>query len=310
MRITTNNMFAGMSENMGSHFSAIGEQMKRNNFRVIRSGDDPIMEGRIINLQKKIGDIDGYKNASNVLNAKLGEIDLRVKEYGKSLNTVNTLFQKVSSGTMNTQDLIQMANQFDDIEGGIVQLLNMKNAHGDFVFSGTKTTTEPLVKETKVVNIDGTPTSVEVYAYKGNGDRQQTKVGLSQYLPSTVAGDRLITDGNGNSIFETLAKVKHYLRNGQTLPDSIKDEVNKSLDGLLDSKIHTSSEIGIATQESQRSSDIYSNMHNQYTELLSNSRDADYISVATEIKKQQQIMKSLASSSKVLLEMAQLRINN
>ena len=308
MRVTTNSMFNHISESSGAHFNAISEQMKHTQYRVLQAGDDPIAQGRIINLNRSISELTAYKTSAGVLKTELSEIESRVKSYGDMFTELNTLIGKVSSGSMNSQDLTHLSKQMDGMTDDIAQILNMKNTNGEYVFGGTVTDAPPFAKETKMLEIDGVEREVEIWVYKGNEDQRYMQVGAGVSLPSTAVGGELVTS-NGVSIFETIAKSQYYLSQGEELPQNILEEVESSFEGLLDQRIGFQSDIGHSYSTAERNTNMYQGMVDEYTKLLSNTQDANFIGVVSEIKKQQQIMQALSQSSKVLMEMATLRFN-
>lgn len=308
MRVTTNSMFSDIAYRMGDHFSAMNSKMQHSQYRVLSAGDDPIAEGRIINLQKNLDDIVDYQSSNDVLASKLSEAQSNVENYGESISSLQQTFLRVTSGTMNSSDLKHLSHQLDAIESGVLQNINQRGSRGDNIFSGTmvdKNAFEPVVK---TINIEGKDVDINTYEYKGNSEQQRTKTGVGLNSPTTFDGSVLVSNQNGGNIFDTIGKMRYYLSQGKEIPPALKNGISSDLDGLLDSKIKIASDIGIGVQESKRTENIYLGMKSRYTELMSDTRDADYIGVVSDIKTQQQIMKTIASTSKVLLEMAKLRI--
>ena len=308
MRVTTNSMFSEIAFRMGDHFGAMNREMKHSQYRVLKAGDDPIAEGRIVNLQKNLDDIEDYQSANNVLRSTLSESELKIDSYGKSLEALQQTFLRVTSGTMNESDLKHLSHQLDAIEGGIVEGINQSNSRGANAFSGTLVDTLPFKSAAKIIHIDGVDVNIQTYEYKGNSEQQRTKIGSDRSLPTTFDGGELVSTQHGGNIFDTIAKMRHYLSRGKEIPSGEKEALSTDLDGLLDSKIKVSSDIGIGIQESKRTGNMYLGMKERFTELMSNSRDSDYIGVVSEIKTQQQIMKAVASTSKIIMDMAKLRI--
>ncbi|KDM90883.1 hypothetical protein EA58_14075 [Photobacterium galatheae] len=282
--------------------------MQHTQYRVLKSGDDPIAQGRIINLKKSISDLNDYKTSAQVVQTELSEIESRTKSYGELFNQLNTLIGKISSGTMNSRDLKQQSKQMDGMMNDLAQIFNTKNTNGEYVFGGTATDSPPFVKEKQTLAIDGVDREVEIWVYKGNQEKKLTQIGASVSLPSSVIGSELVS-ANGTTIFETVAKAQYYLSQGQDMPNNILEEVETSFDALLDQRISFQSDIGHAYATAERNTNMYQGMMDEYTKLLSNTEDSDYIAVVTEIKKQQQIMNALAQSSKVLMDMATLKFN-
>lgn len=308
MRVTTNAMFNHISESTGNHFNAISNQMMHTQYRVLQSGDDPIAQGRIINLNRSISELTTYKTSADILKTELSEIESQVESYNDLFTELNTLFNKVTNGTMNSDDKKVLSKQIDGLMDEMAQILNMQNTSGDYAFGGTINDAPPFVKEKQMLEIDGVEREVEVWVYKGNDEQKLTQVGSSVSLPSTVVGSDLVS-ADGGTIFEALAKVQFYIKDGNDIPDTVKEEVELSFDALLDQKIAFQSDIGHSYATAERNTNMYQSMIDEYTGLLSNTQDADYISVVTEIKKQEQIMSALAQTSKVIMEMATLRFN-
>ncbi|MCY9860996.1 hypothetical protein OTK49_00375 [Vibrio coralliirubri] len=308
MRVTTNAMFNHISESTGNHFNAISNQMMHTQYRVLQSGDDPIAQGRIINLNRSISELTTYKTSADVLKTELSEVESQVESYNDLYTELSTIFSKVTNGTMNSDDKKILSKQMDGLIDEMAQILNMQNTSGDYAFGGTVNDSPPFVKEKQMLEIDGVEREVEIWVYKGNDEQKHTQVGSSVSLPSTVVGSDLVT-ANGTTIFETLAKVQFYIKDGGDIPETVKDEVELSFEDLLDQKIAFQSDIGHSYATAERNTNMYQSMIDEYTGLLSSTQDADYISVVTEIKKQEQIMSALAQTSKVIMEMATLRFN-
>ncbi|CAH7158044.1 hypothetical protein [Vibrio alginolyticus] len=293
---------------MGNHFNAIAHQMDHSQYRVKQASDDPIAQGRIITLKQNISDLEGFQTSSDVLKTKLGEIEGNLNAFNDGFKEADNILNKVSSGTMNAQDIQQMGKQLGTLADDLASVLNSQNLNGDFVFSGTAVDQAPFKKEKVMVDIDGVPTELEVYKYQGNNDSQTSKVGNTLSLSSTFDGSRVVTGEDGADFFETLAVAQHYFEKGKGLPTDVQTKVEKDMGSLLQSTIQVQSEIGIYYKQAERNSDVYANMISEYKTLLSETQDADYVQVVTEIQKHEQIMKSLASTSKVMLDMAALRI--
>ncbi|ELP6119137.1 hypothetical protein QTV43_000250 [Vibrio vulnificus] len=293
---------------MGNHFNAIAHQMDHSQFRVKQASDDPIAQGRIITLQQNISDLEGFQTSANILQTKLGEIEGNLNAFSDGFKEADNILNKVSSGTMNAQDIQQMGKQLGTLADDLASVLNLQNLNGDFVFSGTAVDQVPFKKEKVMVDIDGVPTELEVYRYQGNSESQTSKIGNSLSLPATFDGSRLVTGEDGADFFETLAIAQHYFEKGKELPLDVQADVEKDMGSLLQSTIQVQSEIGIYYKQAERNSDVYANMISEYKTLLSETQDANYVQVVTEIQKHEQIMKSLASTSKVMLDMAALRI--
>ncbi len=305
MRVTTNLMFKHISDATNNHFNAVSELNQHSQYRVLQSGDDPVAQGRIISLNKSISEMNSYVTSASVLQTELTQLENQTSAYGDIFDEVEGIFVKISGGTLNADDLKQQSTIINGLIEDMANVLNAKNANGEYLFGGTITDKPPFEIQTNTIDIDGTPTDVDIWTYVGNSAEKLTKIGSNIELPTTAVGSDLIGSG-GVSFFESVAKVQYYLSNGNDIPDTVLNEVTENLESLLENRISFESKIGVSYSRAERNTALYSNMIDEYKSLLSETQDADYVSVVTEITKQEQIMTALSSSSKIMMELAML----
>jgi flagellar hook-associated protein 3 FlgL len=193
MRISSvqayNNGVNGLSRNY-SNVIRTQEQISSGN-RILTPADDPVASVRLLQLEQQQAELGQYK--SNLTAAKNS-----LSQEESTLNSVNTVLQRIrelavqaGGGALSADDRKSIAKELEEREGELLNLMNSRNARGEYLFSGNLGKTEPFTR-----NPDGT------YSYHGDEGQRSLQVATS----STVA----IND-NGKSLFEAVTNANRVM---------------------------------------------------------------------------------------------------
>lgn len=185
MRISTAQYFETSAAKYQNNFSSIVKTQEQitSGVRIQSAGDDPVGAAQLLMLQQQKEMLGQYSN-------NMGSIKNSLMNEESVLDGVNTALQRArelalsaGDGSKSDADRQSIAEELGEIEANVLSLLNSKDSAGNYMFSGSKTSTPPYVR-----NNDGT------YSYQGD-DTQ-----LSLQVSDTLS---IATNDTGKSVLES-----------------------------------------------------------------------------------------------------------
>ncbi len=160
--------------------------------RLNKPSDGPAETARVIDLNQVIGRIDQFQRNSNFANQRLGLEDATLSSVNNLLLRVRDLALQSNSGsqTGETRGIIRA-----EVEQRLQELLDYANArdgNGNYLFSGSKTRTEPFTQTASGVS------------YNGDQNQLLLKISGNRTIASSESGyDVFVNIKNGNGDFTT-----------------------------------------------------------------------------------------------------------
>ncbi len=176
MRISTSQFYEASSANYQRIYSNVvstGQEVS-SQVRVNTAGDDPLGASRLLQLSQQSSMLDQYNSNITSARTQLTQSETALSAIQTALQSAQELIVGASNGTFTDKDRKSNADQLAAIQNQVLSLMNTQDASGNYIFSGSKSSTPPYSQ-----NPDGT------YSY--NGD--QTSVSLP-------IGDKLSVAGN------------------------------------------------------------------------------------------------------------------
>lgn len=239
--------------------------------------DDPLAASSLIKVNKQLGDIDIYKSNLNTFGIELSQIDNTLKAVSDELSKGYDLSMELANGTMGADELKAYQAQLDSIIDNVTRLANT-NYNGQYIFSGTRTTTIPYQE------------SEDGLIYKGNDEGRYALIGDNKtqkinYIGKEVFGEAVyIDDGTGNKVLDP-AKTTGAIGALYQLRDAIKDPENFDYEGVrsamgkigtsIDTVTATKTRAGAINKNFDDMLDSYTNDETNFIQLRSNLQDTD-----------------------------------
>lgn len=171
------------------------EQMSSGS-RILKPSDDPVASIKILQLTDELAKIDQY-----LKNVDVAENNLVTQETVlKGVVNVIQRAQELAVNAGNTAALTQseyrsMATEITARIDEVMNLLNTRNANGDYIFGGYKSMQEPFVGDT-----------FSGFRYQGDEGQQFIKVANNTSVASTDSGKSAFLDvPSANKTFTTVA---------------------------------------------------------------------------------------------------------
>ena len=189
MRISTGQYFANSIAGYSKNYASLTKTQAEisSGTRIQTAADDPVGAAKLLQLDQQAARIKQYDGNITTLNNSLTSEQSVMTSLTDAVQSAKELALEGGNGGLSDDDRTSIANQLGQVEDTIYGLLNSKDANGDYMFSGSKTGTQPYVK-----NADGT------YTYQG--DETQLSLQISDTL--SMAGN-----DTGYSAFEQASNV-------------------------------------------------------------------------------------------------------
>ncbi len=160
--------------------------------RLNKPSDGPAEAARVIDLNQAIGRIDQFQRNSIFANQRLGLEDVTLSSVNNLLQRVRDLALQSNSGsqTRETRAIIRA-----EVEQRLQELLDYANArdgNGNYLFSGSKSRTEPFTQTASGVS------------YNGDQSQLLLKISGNRTIAASESGyDIFVNIKNGNGDFST-----------------------------------------------------------------------------------------------------------
>lgn len=186
MRISTIQIFNIANRSMADANEAMFKTQEQisTGRRVLRPSDDPVASTKIMQLTSELASIEQYQK-----NIDIAQNNLTIEEF--VLDSVNNLVQRMqelgvqagNTATMGVNEYRALASEVDSRLEELQDLLNTKNANGDYIFGGFKSTKEPF-----------TGSSQSGFRYNGDEGQQFIKIANNTTVAASDSGKGAFVD--------------------------------------------------------------------------------------------------------------------
>lgn len=215
MRISTAQFYESSASSYTKNFADLMKSKTQidSGVRIQTAADDPVGAARLLLLQQQQALLKQYDGNMTTVNNSLLQEESVLSTINDAMQRASELALRAGGAGVTDADRLSISSELKEIEANIFGLLNSRDANGDYMFGGTKTSSPPYVR-----NADGT------YSYQGD----QTQ--LSLQVSDTLS---LATNDTGFSIFDS---AKNKSRTQSTLVTPPVDDGKVALSpGLLTS---------------------------------------------------------------------------
>ena len=167
MRISTQQYFEASSAKYQSNYSGVvkAQDQVTNGVRVQTAADDPVAAARLLMLQQQKDMLGQFNSNIDTLKNSLLTEESVLDALGLALQKGSELALKAGNVGISDADRRSIAAEVGALEDQVMGLLNTKDASGNYLFSGSKTDTQPYAR-----NNDGT------YSYQGDDTPLSLKI--------------------------------------------------------------------------------------------------------------------------------------
>lgn len=195
MRISSlqafNNGVNGLQRNYAS-VTRTQEQISSGK-RILTPADDPVASVRLLQLDQQEALLSQYKDNLTAAKNSLTQEETTLNSVVNVLQRIRELTVQAGGGALSGEDRKSIAKELGERENELLNLMNSRNAQGDYLFSGYLGKTQPFLR-----NPDGT------YSYQGDEGQRSLQVANSTTVAINDNGQRLfenVTNANRTENF-------------------------------------------------------------------------------------------------------------
>jgi len=186
MRIATGHIYNIARNSMADASEAVAktQQQISTGQRVINPSDDPVASTKIISLNNELESIEQYQN-----NINAAKDNLITQE--SILGSINNLIQRVqeiaiqagNTATLSTSEYSALASEVDSRLDELQNMMNTKNASGEYIFGGYKSASAPFTGDAS-----------SGFSYLGDEGQQYIKIANGTSIAATDSGKDIFVD--------------------------------------------------------------------------------------------------------------------
>lgn len=186
MRIATGHIYNIARNSMADASEAVAktQQQISTGQRIINPSDDPVASTKILSLTNELESIEQYQN-----NINAAKDNLIAQE--SILGSINNLIQRVqeiaiqagNTATLSTAEYSALASEVDSRLDELKNMLNTKNASGEYIFGGYKSALPPFTGD-----------ALTGFSYNGDEGQQYIKIANGTTIPATDSGKDIFID--------------------------------------------------------------------------------------------------------------------
>jgi flagellar hook-associated protein 3 FlgL len=271
--------------------------------RLSKLSDDPVAAPRAVRGHNALAELASRKLVIAQGTQMLGAADTALGTISNALSRVQALCLEAVNPSANQAGRTAISQEIRDLSASLVTAGNA-SIDGQYVFSGTKTDTGPLVE---------TPTGNLPVAYQGNQQPLEYAVTPSETVPASVTGAQVFNypDDTGArpvagvdaDTFSLLKDIADSIDRGDTNRVS---ELTKQVQATYDNVVGLRGRVGALVQRYQHASQTVEDTDLQVRNLLSNDEDVDYASAIVDLQQQETTYQAVMATTSRMLQLPNL----
>jgi flagellar hook-associated protein 3 FlgL len=153
------------------------------NKRLLTPADDPIAATRILQLNQELAQIEQYNKALSGLENRLQREEVALDGISELVLKAQELITQSGNAGMNKDQRGYLAVELQNIVDNMAQLMNSKDASGEYVFAGFQGRDQPFVQ-----GADGR------YRYAGDEGQRHIRIGPTTTVAASDSGHQVFMD--------------------------------------------------------------------------------------------------------------------
>src|SRR5690554_2420111 len=161
------------------------EQISTNK-RVLTPADDPVAATRLLQLSQELAGLKQYNNSLSTLNNRLMRSDSALNGLSDLIQKAQELVLQAGNPATNHEQRGYLAVDLQSVIDSMAQLMNSRDASGEYLFAGHQGSTQPFSK-----GVDGR------YQYHGDEGQRFIQVGPVTSIAANDSGYELFMNVRG-----------------------------------------------------------------------------------------------------------------
>lgn len=252
--------------------------------KLLTPSDNPVAAARVIDLNQSIQITEQYQSNINTAKDRLSMQDGVLKGATDVLQRINELGIQGLNDTNSPSDRAAIAVEMKELNKQLLGLANTKNANGEYMFAGFKSTTQPFSQDA---------TNPGAYAYAGDANSRSIQIDAARQITDGDPGTNVFGTPTGatpatvplpgaiDNVFEAIDKFATDLQ-ANTPNSASLDDISRSMDKV----IAVQASVGTRLNALDQQDNIHSDSVLEMTSVLSDTQDLDYASAISKFSQQ------------------------
>jgi len=178
MRISTGQIFSNANRNMmENQTSLLDIQNKLSSGKKFTSlAEDPVGASRVVGLKRELAQLDMFQSNIDASRRRLELEDATFGDLNTAMDRMRELSLQARNNTNTDADRQAIAHELEQLVEYSAGLMNTRDAKGEYIFSGSKGTTQTYLKQD------------DRYTYQGDSTARNIQVSSALYTQSTDVG--------------------------------------------------------------------------------------------------------------------------
>jgi flagellar hook-associated protein 3 FlgL len=256
---------------------ATTQQQLSTGLSINQPSDNPYGASLAIQLKNGLQGLSNYNSNVTDGTAWSTAADTSLQNVMSMLQRAQELTVQASNGTLSSTDLSATADEIDQLADGIKQEANAQY-NGQYIFSGTATSTQPYSNSTGDVYQGNT---AAITRQIGPGSTLQVNVDISSVLGSG-------SSANDGKPLDTLRTISADMRSGNSagVADMSSNQLT-NLQNSLNSLTQVQANVGATQNRLTLAGDRIQGLQNSDTAALSNDEDVNMAQAVTSFSNEQ-----------------------
>jgi flagellar hook-associated protein 3 FlgL len=242
--------------------------------------DNPAQAASLVDLRMQSSSDTQYLSNISSLTGSLKVADSALSSVMEALTTAQSVGVEGANGTLNSSNLQALAQQIQGIQQEVLGLANT-SYNGEYLFSGTATTTQPYVA-------DSSPASG--VTYNGNNDSNSVDISEGAAIPTSLPGSQLFSNTNTN-VFKSLQDLYNALNSNGDIAGATS-EVQSALNYVSTQQTF----YGNSIDRLNNAQSFLTQEQTQLTESESNTLDANMANAVTNLTQAETTQQALVEA--------------
>lgn len=249
--------------------------------QINRPSDDPSGTRKVLGLKTEEIQFQQYSDNTAAAKEQINYTFNTLENIQEILAQVKELTMQATNDTLGQSERRIIAGELNELLESVLQFSNMDN-DGQYIFSGTKTTTIPFS-----ATRDSTG-KISSISYVGNNEEIKYQVGPNTYIQVNIPGGTFFQN---NGIFSTLISLRDALESS-TFDSSAFLDLRNTLDTTMDTLLSETTKLGAKASRLEMTAQSLENSRIALKELIAYTEDADIASLIMDLKHQENVLQS------------------
>ncbi|TDO96219.1 flagellar hook-associated protein FlgL [Marinomonas balearica] len=185
MRVTNHTMYTQTAQSLlkaNERYLKINEKIAEES-NIVRPSDDPNGAGQVLNYQAENALNDQYEKTMTLAKNALDYEEVSLESLNTSMDSANVLLIQAQNSAYSTADLSSIADELSLIVESMADLMNSKDAGGNYIFSGSDSSSPTM-------SLNGSGE----YVYGGNETQNKAQIADGVSIPVNDTGKKIFQD--------------------------------------------------------------------------------------------------------------------